>query len=211
MDGQRDTAAPDGTTLTAPAEAHLTGESSIGDTEPAGEEYLLFWLGESPYLAPLAELREALPGVPRHVALPFSPRWLWGIFPLRTDLVILVDPLPTLLYGPDTARQMDEVSASRPIPALTLAPEEAPQALVIGEGEHILALLADRIGEIHALHAEERRPVDSPAERGSAAPLPQYVAGAYAIAGLEREALALRLASLAEDILSALEERPIHE
>ena len=211
MDGQRDTtAAPDGTTLTATAEVNLTGASSVEDAEPAGEEYLLFWLGESPYLAPLAELREALPGVPRHVALPFSPRWLWGIFPLRTDLVILVDPLPTLLYGPDTARQMDDVNASRPIPTPAFAPEEPPQALVIGEGEHVLALLADRIGDIHALHTEEQRPADSLAER-DLAPLPQYVAGAYAIAGLEREALVLRLAALAEDILSALEERPAHE
>lgn len=175
--------------------------------ESAGQEYLLFWLGEWPCLVRLAELREALPGVPRHAALPFSPRWLWGIFPLRTDLVALVDPIPVIYHGPDAARAMDVTRARQSGPVSDIGPAEAPRALVVGEGDHLLALLVDRIGDICALAEADQRTPDLASQPGES-PLAQYVVGAYAVAGLERHALALQIARLTDDIIAALEERP---
>jgi len=184
----------------------MAGESAATPDEPAGQEYLLFWLGEWPCLVRLAELREALPVVPGHAALPFSPRWLWGIFPLRTDLVALVDPMPVLMHGPDAARAMDVTRAPRAASANDFGPVEALRALVIGEGDHLLALLVDRIGEICAVTEGDRRPGDL-ADQPGEVPLAQYVAGAYTVAGVERDALELRIARLADDIFAALEER----
>lgn len=178
--------------------------------EPASEEYLLFWLGDAPYLVRLVDLREALPNVPRHVALPFSPRWLWGIFPLRTDLVALVDPRPTLFHGPETARAVDAATIASAAPMDDFARAETPRALVVGEGNHLLALLADRIGDICQPSASEQLPPDAVAQTG-AIPQPQYVAGVYALAGMERDVVALRIAPLVEDIFAALEERPANE
>ncbi|HEY7975171.1 MAG TPA: chemotaxis protein CheW [Ktedonobacterales bacterium] len=190
--------------------------------DPAeGEEYLLFWLGEAPYLVRLADLREVLSGLPPHVALPFSPQWLWGVFPLRTELVALVDPSPTLLHGPEAARRMARAERLRPASAHTLIGQvEAPRALVVGEGDHLLALVADRIGDICLLRAEDAEDAGEAGERGrsaravgasAAAALPAYVAGAYPIAGLNRPALALRIAQVCVDIFAAIEERPAHE
>lgn len=173
--------------------------------EPKGKQYLLFWLGEWPCLAPIAELREALPHVPRHVALPFSPRWLWGIFPLRTEIVALVDPIPMLTHGPDAARDADASRRSVAAPVGEFGQVEPLRALVVGEGDHLVALLADRIGEIHVVRAEDQRPLDQALM--ASAPLPQYVAEAYAVEGLERPALALRVSRLVEDALVALEEQ----
>lgn len=173
--------------------------------EPKGEQYLLFWLGEWPCLAPIAELREALPHVPRHVALPFSPRWLWGIFPLRTEIVALVDPIPMLTHGPDAARDADATRRAAAGPLGEFGQMEPLRALVVGEGDHLVALIADRIGEIRVVRAEDQRPLDQ--ALGAAALLPQYLAVAYAVEGLERPALALRVSRLVEDTLAALEEQ----
>ena len=178
--------------------------------DPASEEYLLFWLGDAPYLVRLVDLREALPSVPRHVALPFSPRWLWGIFPLRTDLVALVDARPTLFHGPEAARDTNSTT----MPDTTLADRfnrsEAPRALVVGEGEHLLALLADRIGDICQPDPSGQRPSETLA-LSDAMPQPQYVEGVYTLPGIERGVVALRIAPLVDDIFSALEERTAHE
>jgi chemotaxis signal transduction protein len=185
-------------------------------TDPAeGEEHLLCWLGTTPYLVRLADLREVLPGLPPHVALPFSPQWLWGVFPLRAELIALVDPLPTLLHGPEAARHMTHAaSASLPTaPASAVGRPETPRALVVGEGDHLLALVADRIGDIYPLRPEDAGDADDQSHRAPAAAhaLPAYVAGVYPITGLERPALALRIAQVCDDIFAALQERPAHE
>lgn len=65
--------------------------------ERAGTEHLLFVCAGVPCAAPLAELREALPTMPQTIPLPFSPPWLLGLFPLRTEIIGLVDPTPLLL------------------------------------------------------------------------------------------------------------------
>lgn len=183
-----------------------------------GEEYLLFWLGETPYLVRLADLREVLPSLPPHIALPFSPQWLWGLFPLRAELVALVDPTPILLHGPAAAQHMTRAtSASQPaVPASALGGPTTPRALVVGEGDHLLALVADRIGEIYLLGPDAAEGVGDdgqarPTAANIAGALPAYVAGAYPIAGLNRPALALRIAQVCDDIFAAIEERPAHE
>jgi chemotaxis signal transduction protein len=190
----------------ARAEAGLTLEPDAA----MGEEHLLFWLGETPCLVRLAELREVLPSLPPHVALPFSPAWLWGVFPLRTELVALVDPTPTLLHGPEVARHMANASTWRTGPVSGVGQAPAPRALVVGEGDHLLALVADRIGDICLLCADDQQAPDQTGTAG-ADPLPVYVAGAYQIAGLARPALTLRIAQLSDDIFAAIEERPAHE
>ena len=181
--------------------------SSLSD-EDDGEEHLLLWLGDAPYLARLADLREVLPGVPAHIALPFSPLWLWGIFPLRTDLVALVDPAPMLRHGPGAANDAPPSESRRVEAPRPLSQADSRYALVIGEGERSLALVADRIGEIVPLRPDDQEPA---ALGGVTEIVSRYVEGAYPIAGLDRPALALRMAPLREDILAALEERSAHE
>lgn len=204
MDGQANgTHALDGVTADDEPTVNLPAE-------PSGEQFLLFWVGEWPCLAPIAELREALPHVPHHVALPFSPRWLWGIFPLRTDIVALIDPAPMLTHGPEAARTQDTVRRLVATPVGAYGQVEPWRALVVGESDHLVALLADRIGEICALGEEDQRPLDLSGEWGTA-PLPRYVTQGYAVNGLERPALALSIARLVEDVFAALEERPDHE
>ncbi len=173
------------------------------------QQYLLFWLGEWPCLVRLSELREALPAVPRHVALPFSPYWLWGIFPLRTDIVALIDPTPMLTLGPEASWQANDTSLAPLASTSAIGRTEPLRALIVGEDEHQLALLVDQIGDICVIRDDDRRSLPSLSVPG-AAPLPQYVAEAFAVPGLDGVALALRVAQLVEDVLSALEERPDH-
>lgn len=192
----------------ARAEAGLTLEPDAAE----GEEHLLFWLGASPYLVRLTELREVLPSVPPHVALPFSPQWLLGIFPMRTTLVALVDPAPTLLSDADAAQRLAMLDAQRATPPHRIGQVESPRALVVGEGDDLLALLVDHIGDICLLRAEDQMDAQ---QHGAASGIPgaaqEYVAGVYSIAGLKRAAQALRMGPLCADIFAALEERPAHE
>jgi chemotaxis signal transduction protein len=99
---------------------------------------LLFWIDETLYASPLQTLREALPLIPAFTSLPFSPPWLLGVFPLRADLVTLIDPQPFLsaLAG----NVADEYYA----PA-TLYNK---QALLVGDSGWLMAILVDRIGDI---------------------------------------------------------------
>jgi chemotaxis signal transduction protein len=174
------------------AQGDLGAQPQAPTQDDATEEHLLFWLGASPYLVRLAELREVLPTVPPHVALPFSPAWLRGLFPLHTDLVALVDPSP-ILFDNAEAGQGD-----------------ASRALVIGEDEHVLALLVREVGEICALRPEELHAPDLTTASGHP-PLPQYIVGAYQIEALGRAAWALHIPRITEDLFSALEERPAYE
>lgn len=192
----------------AVASSAASANLSTASEEDDGEERLLLWLGDAPYLVRLADLREVLPRVPTHIALPFSPLWLWGIFPLRTDLVALVDPAPMLRYGPEAAADVAPVESRRVNARQVMGQGDERHALVIGEGERSLALVADRIGDILSLRLEDQEQL-APDE--AAGVQPRYVEGVYLIAGLDRPALALRIAPLCEDILAALEERSAHE
>ncbi len=80
---------------TSPGQGRTLGQPSE-EEERAGAEHLLFVCAGVPCAAPLADLREALPTMPRTTPLPFSPPWLLGLFPLRTEIIGLVDPVPML-------------------------------------------------------------------------------------------------------------------
>lgn len=179
----------------ARAEAGLDAEF---DAPLAGDEYLLVWLQSTPCLVLLNQLREVLPSIPQHIALPFSPQWMWGIFPLRTELVALVDPWPVLSGG----------SSSEPAADVRFHADEAMRALVIGENDHLLGLLVSQVGAIVVLDADDRiEPGKAPAIDVA----PQYVTGSFSLEGVERVALCLDVSRLANDILSAIEEQPAHE
>lgn len=183
----------------ARAEAGLDAESAL---VPVGDQYLLVWLQSIPCLVLLSQLREVLSSIPQHVALPFTPQWMWGIFPLRTDLVALVNPWPIL-----SGSSASESSADERFHA-----NEAMRALVIGEDEHLLGLLVTQVGAIVVLKAEERiEPGIEPDAEQAADILPHYVTGSFALEGVERQALCLDVSRLANDILSAIEEQQAHE
>lgn len=175
------------------------------------EEYLLFWLGAIPCLAPLARLREVLPEAPPHVALPFSPTWLWGIFPLRTDLVALVDPAPLLLHGPEAARRLTDAEPRRASAWSGASHVETPRALVVGEGEQVVALIADRLGAICTLRPEDRIPYTPDTTPGAQTPQREYIAGVYQLPDQPQPALELQIERLCGDIFAAIEELPADE
>lgn len=175
------------------------------------EEFLLFWLGETPYLAPLAHLREVLPEIPPYVALPFSPTWLWGIFPLHTELAALVDPAPVLLHGPEAARSLTDDAAPRAALWSSGGQVEAPRALVVGEGEQVVALVADHLGAIVLLRSDDRSPYTPAATASAPATQREYVAGIYHLPDQPQPALALEIERLCADIFAAIEERPADE
>jgi len=81
---------------TQPGQGLALGQPPTEEQERAGVEHLLFVCAGVPCAAPLADLREALPIMPRTTPLPFSPPWLLGLFPLRTEIIGLVDPVPLL-------------------------------------------------------------------------------------------------------------------
>ena len=210
----------------APADAlHENAQHDTADGRDAPavpvtleDERLVVWLGDAPYLVRLPTLREVLFTVPPFIALPFSPPWLWGIFPLRTDLVPLCDPVPMLMRGPGAdSAALAAASSAMPsaMPSVVSSatrstlPEE-PQAIVVGEGERLIALLVQRIGEIRSLQPGEVQPLH-PGAMPAGAPLPRYLPGSVVTPELGRNALALDVACLADDMLSALEERPLHE
>ncbi len=85
---------------------------------------------------------------------------------------------------------------------------DSRHALVIGEGERSLALVADRIGDILPLWPSDQALEASGAVDGVQS---RYVEGVYPVPGLDRPAVALRMEPLCADILAALEERSAHE
>ena len=166
-----------------------------GDSEHTDlAERLLFWIDDKPYSAALTSLWEALPAIPKTAPLPFSPSWLVGLFPLRTDLVTLIDPRPLLENGVGAATTRG-----------TFLPLEGEQALLIGETGRLIAFVVDRIGDIvkvsgtaAPLHEEET------AKRGISA---GYVEGIYPFDNDGHEStIALNLTALYEDVIGKLEE-----
>lgn len=176
----------------------------------SGVQRLVVWLRGAPYLVALAELREALPTLPAYAALPFSPPWLLGVFPLRTELVALVDPWPILYGAPDSPPAPPAPPHAPTSVSGVSGPLEGPRALVVGDDGRLLALLVDRIGEIIVTPtgADTEDTKDTEVARRTAA---RYLAPADDVAGMEQPAQSLRVALLANDILATLEERPPHE
>lgn len=209
VSGARDAFSAQEQTLLRELERAETGAALTAIPADVGmEEHLLFWLGETPYLAPLARLREVLPNTPPYVALPFSPTWLWGIFPLRTDLVALVDPAPLLLHGPEAARRLTDGESRRAAVWSGASYVETPRALVVGEGEQVVALVADRLGAICTLRLEDRTPYTPDTTSGAPTPQKDYIAGVYQLPDQSQPALALQIERLCSDIFAAIKERP---
>jgi chemotaxis signal transduction protein len=133
------------------------GSGELTDQRP-GVEYLLFRCGETACAVALHQLREVLPAVPAAVPLPFSPFWLLGVFPLRTELVGLVDPAPVLLNG------HTQVAVPRD--------QRLSAVLVAGEGDVTLGLAVRAVGDIALVEPYE-------ITRNSAADGPVATAYAY--------------------------------
>lgn len=174
------------------------------EPEPAAAaEHLLFLVGRMPCAVRLSALREVLVEVPHAVTLPDSPPWLLGVFPLHAEIVGLVDPLPVLTGRASSAHD----AALAPAQARTPGVPPARMALVAGEGECLVALLVDGIGQIALVRDEAVTPLatlDAAAAR--ALPFaPRYVAGMYAAAREETPYLVIALPALLEDMLCALE------
>ncbi len=167
--------------------------SRISDGDTDTTERLLFWLDGRPYSAALTALREALPELPTVTALPFSPSWLIGLFPLRTDLITLIDPRPFL----EGAR--DALAAGGQI-----ALPDSGQALLIGKADRLIAFVVDRIGDITSVSAPAApSPDEETARQDSAA---RYVEFVHPPDGESHASvMALNLAALYEDVLGELE------
>ena len=153
-----------------------------------GSEYLLFTCGHTPCAVPLTELREVLPSLPAAVPLPFSPPWLLGIFPLRTELVGLANPTPVLLG----ATRGPEPDAPRPT-----------TAIVVGDADNPLALAVSSVGDIAVVQPEEI--VRDPALDGPQVALP-YAAGHYLAPDGSRIYAIVHMPRLVADVLAALTE-----
>ena len=138
-------------------------QSGLSSTEPRiGSEYLLFACADVPCAVPLKALREVRPSLPQVVPLPFSPDWLIGIFPLRTQLLALVDPAPLLL-----GRPADHVTSwlkpqrprnslyERRVTAPLVNPLFPTTALLIGEGERVLAWAVTGVSDIVLVSDEQ--------------------------------------------------------
>jgi chemotaxis signal transduction protein len=172
--------------------SHMTQGSDVSE-ELAGIEYLLFSCRQTPCAAPLHELREVLPSLPRTVHLPFSPPWLLGIFTLRTELLGLVDPAPALL------------SAYANEPA---TPAASPTtALIVGEGDTLLGLAVTGVGDIALVLPDQLLPISASGGRPQAGP---YMRARYVPASGGPEYAVLDLPRLVTDLLRMLTEGAEH-
>jgi chemotaxis signal transduction protein len=168
---------------------HAAGASAL-EPEHSGVEYLLFTCGQVRCAAALHQLREVLPALPVAVALPFSHAWLLGVFPLRTELLALVDPRYILL-GPDGS--LDNAAAA---PSTT--------ALIVGEGDASLGLAVTTDRDIGVERPDEVVP--APAHDGSSPQImAPYATGRYVRGGGEPHAV-IDMPRLVTDLLVALTE-----
>jgi chemotaxis signal transduction protein len=172
-------------------EERLTGLNQGADERIESPGRLLFWIEGIPYSTALSALRGALPSLPEITPLPMSPTWLVGLFPLRTDLVTLINLTVALRDGPTVAPENEASGAV------------AQHALLIGESGRLMAFLVDRIGDIFAENAQVSLP--SGIEPGTTIGADQYVevvnrspSGKMGVAGLD-------IARIYSDMMAKLE------
>jgi chemotaxis signal transduction protein len=187
---------------------HSTHSGLAPNESRTGDEYLLFACADIPCAVPLKSLREVRPSLPQVVPLPFSPDWLIGIFPLRTQLLALVDPAP-LLFG----RPADHVSSwlkpqrnslyERRVTTPLENPLFPTTALLVGEGEGVLAWAVTAVGDIVLIPDEQ---IVSTGVLPT--PMPEkYVAGIYAHSSGEQRYLILNVEVVLADLLAGLLEK----
>lgn len=157
-------------------------------------ERLLFWIDGACYSVALTMLREALLVIPSLAPLPFSPSWLLGIFPLRTDLVTLIDPRPMLARGMDVTEDDIQVDAAH-----------GEQALLVGASGRLIAFIVDRIGDIVSSPYGGIIPIGDEMARLNTSK--RYVEGAHQVADGKGAALAIALdiGAFHDDVITALE------
>ena len=178
-----------------------------------GTEYLMFTCADIRCAVPLKSLREVRPSLPPVVSLPFSPDWLIGIFPLRTQLLALVDPGPILLgrsaenissLAPRRRPDYSRGALSRRLVSAPLRSAAFPTtALLIGDGESVLAWAVTSVGDITLIPDEQ-------IISASAMPLPapeHYVTGIYAPAAAEERSIILNVDQVMADLLAQLTEK----
>lgn len=189
-------------------------DGEVSQQAPSGTGYLLFRCAGVECAVPLSVLREVLPAVPQAIYLPFSPEWMLGIFPLRNEMVGLVDPLPVLsrrgmsYERPDPrdfAHQSDDgISSTLARDAAGILPGHvSTTAIVVGSGERCLAWVVEAVGdialvqdgELHSL--AEHTPHDLPIA-------PRYILGYYASRETRAHAVILDAEALLTDLLEAL-------
>ena len=177
---------------------------------PGGAEYLLFACADVPCAVPLKALREVRPSLPQVVPLPFSPDWLIGIFPLRTQLIALVDPAPLLLGRPaDHAaswlmpRRSRTSLYERRVTAPLVNPLFPTTALLVGEGEKVLAWAVTAVSDIVLILDEQILPAAA-----MDIPMPaRYVTGIYQAVQGDPSYLVLNVELVLAELLSGLEEK----
>jgi chemotaxis signal transduction protein len=153
-----------------------------------GTQYLLFRCGQTPCAVALTDLREVLPVLPAAVAMPFSPPWLLGLFPLRAELLGLVDPAPLLLSP--TGQAAYEASA-------------LAMALVAEDDGVALGLAVAAVGAIALVPPEEVVPI-TPAAVSAVAPT--YAQGIYVSPRGGTPYTVVDLRRLVADLLARLRE-----
>ncbi len=156
-------------------------------------ERLLIWIDGRRYSVALSSLREALPAIPRVTSLPFSPTWLVGLFPLRTELVTLVDLHPIF-----DAKVGESVNAQP-------AQMRGEQALLIGDTGRLLAFGVDRIGDIiNASNPVSPHHDDELAQTGATMREVERITPPHEEGQVE--VVTLDLTDFYEDVISKLEE-----
>lgn len=128
---------------------------------PEAPGHLRFWVGGQQYSTPLSGLRQALTSLPAVSPLPYSPPWLFGLFPLRSDFVALLD-LRALLGDVTATGKLDRAESGYEASYID-------QALLVGEDGRLIAFGVDRIGQIANLREPHAQPGDVSEIHGSSA------------------------------------------
>jgi chemotaxis signal transduction protein len=154
----------------------------------AGTQYLLFRCGQTPCAVALVDLREVLPKLPAVVAMPYSPPWLLGLFPVRAELLGLVDPAPLLLTSAGQATYERS--------ALSMA--------LVAEHEGVaLGLAVAAVGDIAQVPPDELVPITPDAVTAVARP---YALGIYISPRGSTPYTVVDMRQLVADLLAALHE-----
>jgi chemotaxis signal transduction protein len=113
---------------------------------PRGVPHLVCELAGTPCLLPLAHLRGVVRELAALARFPFAPNWLLGVFPYRTEVLALVDPVP-FVFGREAsvaAPSYGSPSAMRAVTTALPAALDGPCAVIVGGGNRSLALRLDR-------------------------------------------------------------------
>ena len=192
------------------AMAKLDGLDLRDEPRQAGDEHLFFLCAGIPCAAPLKSLREVLLSTPRPVFLPFSPRWMLGVCPLRMELVGLVDPVPMLLGDVGDGTPFWPANAASPaFPTAVSTPTGSGPlpALVVGSDECSLGWVVQAVGDIAPIAEHD---IATAPDVIDAARLPfvsRYVVGIYAPPDGDQRHVVLNMKTLLTDLVDAMREK----